>query len=228
MCEREKLYEEIKNASLFADLDRMQCLFLLEYLCARRILFKKGSMIYAQESATETFALVVRGTVEMARYDCMGNRFLLLTQSSGTCIGLASTLFKEWIPYTHIIARSDCEILFFDAEKLRGPACLLIPACAILKNNISKQLVSKETELLGKLSLINCKTIREKVLVFLAQQAEHHCSDCFEIEFSRQDMADFLSIDRSALSKELANMKRDGLIDYCRNHFELKKGEWQQ
>lgn len=228
MCEREKLYEEIKNAPLFADLDRMQCLFLLEYLCARRVLFKKGSMIYAQESATETFALVVSGAVEMARYDCMGNRFLLLTQSGGACIGLASTLFEEWIPYTHIIARSDCEILFFDAEKLRGPACLLIPACAILKNNISKQLVSKETELLGKLSLINCKTIREKVLVFLAQQAEQHHSDCFEIEFSRQDMADFLSIDRSALSKELANMKRDGLIDYYRNRFELKKGDWRQ
>ena len=84
-------------------------------------------------------------------------------------------------------------------------------------------LAKKESELLGKLSLVNCRSIREKVSYFLSQQAAAHQSMSFDIEFSRQDLADFLCVDRSALSKVLSEMKREGLIDYHRNHFELRR-----
>lgn len=225
MREKEMLYEEMKDSALFEGIDPAQGLFLMDYLRAHRGTYEKGSMVYSQENETDTFAMILRGTVEMAQYDCWGNRFLILTQGKGTCIGLAGTLFEEWMPNTHVIARSDCELAFFDAQKLRDPACLLSPACAILKNNISKQLARKENELIGKLSLIHCRTTREKVSFFLSQKAIAHHSNSFDIEFSRQDLADFLSVDRSALSKELSRMKRDGLIDYHRNHFEIKTME---
>lgn len=217
------LYEEIKDSVLFEGIDPTQGLFLVDYLHVHRGIYEKGNVIYSQEDETDTFALILYGTVEMVQYDCWGNRFLILTQGQGTCVGLAGTLFEEWMPYTHVIARSDCELLFFDAQKLRDPACLLNSACTILKNNISKQMAKKETDLLGKLSLIHCRTTREKVSFFLSQKALVHHSNSFDIEFSRQDLADFLSVDRSALSKELSRMKRDGLIDYYRNHFELKE-----
>lgn len=220
---REALYERIKDCPLFAGLDRAQSLFLMEHLQVSCAFFDKGSVIFSQENDMDTFALILRGMVEMAQYDCWGNRFLILTQETGACIGLAGTLFEESTSHTHVIARSACEILFFDAKKLRDPQCLSIPACAILKNNISKLLAKKESELLGKLSLINCRSIREKVSFFLSQKAAVHQSTSFDIEFSRQDMADFLCVDRSALSKELSRMKKEGLIDYHRNHFELRR-----
>ena len=223
MHERDTLYEKIKNWPLFTGISREDSFFLMEYLQADCVLYSKGNTIYSQENETDTFALILEGTVEMAQYDCWGNRFLILTQGTGTCIGLAGTLFEDSISYTHVIARSDCEILFFDAKNLRDPQCLSNPACAILKNNISKQLAKNESELIGKLSLINCRTIREKVFYFLSQKAAVHRSRSFDIEFSRQDLADFLSVDRSALSKVLSEMKREGLIDYHKNHFELKR-----
>lgn len=223
MCETDTLYKDVKSCSLFAGLDDEQCLFLLEYLKAHHTRYEKGGIIYSQENETDTFAVIMQGTVEMVRYDCWGNRFLILTQGSGTCLGLAGTLFERWIPDTHVIARSECDLLFLDAKKLRTSECLSIPACAMLKNNISKQLARKETELLGKLSLIHCRSTREKVSFFLSQEAALHRSKSFDIELSRQDMADFLSVDRSALSKELSRMKQEGLIDYHLNHFEIKE-----
>lgn len=223
MEKQEALYEQIKDSPLFAGLDRMQSLFLLAHLHAGIDSFAKGSVIFSQENEMDKFALILRGSAEMAQYDCWGNRFLILTLGTGACIGLAGTLFDECPSHTHVIARTDCDILFLDAKQLRDPQCLSIPACAILKNNISKLLAKKESELLGKLSLVNCRSIREKVSAFLAQRAAAQHSTSIEIEFSRQDMADFLCVDRSALSKELSRMKRDGLIDYHHNHFELRR-----
>ena len=103
MREKEMLYEEMKDSALFEGIDPAQGLFLMDYLRAHRGTYEKGSMVYSQENETDTFAMILRGTVEMAQYDCWGNRFLILTQGKGTCIGLAGTLFEESNRYSRIL-----------------------------------------------------------------------------------------------------------------------------
>ena len=222
MTEQEVLYNKIKDFPLFEDLSRMDVLFLLEYLDAHLELFEKGRVISQLSKIVNSFALILCGTLELSQYDYWGNRSIILIQEAGDSVALPSTLFEEWTSPAAIFARSGCELLFLESTKLRNPGCIAAPACVQLKINIAKQLALKNVAILNKISLINCRSTREKVSLFLSRKAAVCRSNSFDIEFSRQEMADFLSVDRCALSKELARMKRDGLIEYDRSHFELK------
>lgn len=222
MTEQEVLYNRIRDFPLFSGLTRTQVLFLLKRLDAHLEVFEKGRAISQLSGIISSFALILRGALELAQYDYWGNRSILLTLEAGDNAGLPSALFPDWVPPANIAARGRCELLFFDAKPLREPEALSIPACALLKTNIAKQLALKNAVLVQKIALINRRTIREKISLFLSRKAAACRSNSFNIEFSHQEMADFLSVDRCALSKELARMKRDGLIEYERSHFELK------
>ena len=222
MDNQEALYERIKSVPLFAGLDRAQVLFLLNYLDARFEVLEKGRMVFPLAETINSFALILGGSVELAQHDYWGNRSIILTQEAGESIGLPSALLEGWVPPADVVVRSRCELLFFEAPKLRVPEHAALTECALLKTNIAKQLVFKNYALLKKISLVNRRSTREKVSLFLSQKAAQCRSSCFDIEFTRQEMADFLSVNRCALSKELARMQRDGLIEYDYNHFELK------
>lgn len=222
MDKQKALYERIESYPLFAGLDRAQVLFLLTYLDARLEVFEKGSMVFPLADTIDSFALILSGALELAQYDYWGNRSIILTQEAGECIGLPSTLFEGWAPPADVAVRSRCELLFLEAPKLRAPESSALPACALLRSNIAKQLVIKNYALLNKISLINLRSTREKVALFLSKKAAQCRSSSFDIEFTRQEMADFLSVNRCALSKELARMQDDGLIEFDHNHFELK------
>lgn len=222
MNKQDALYERAKSFSLFAGLDRAQILFLLTYLDARFEVFEKGDMVFQPTETIDSFALILGGAVELAQHDYWGNRSIILTQEAGECIGLPSTLFEGWVPPADVVVRSRCELLFLEAPKLRTPESSAPSACVLLRSNIAKQLVIKNYALLNKISLINRRSTREKVALFLSKKAAQCRSSCFDIEFTRQEMADFLSVNRSALSKELARMQDDGLIEFDHNHFELK------
>lgn len=223
MDKQEALYERIKSFPLFAGLDRAQVLFLLTDLDAHLEVFEKGRMVFPLAETIDSFALILDGAVELAQYDYWGNRSIILTQETGECIGLPSSLLEDWVPPADVVVRSRCELLFLDAKKLRAPESALPPACIALKANIARQLVIKNYALLNKISLINRRSTREKVALFLSKKAAQCRSSSFDIEFTRQEMADFLSVNRCALSKELARMQDDGLIEFDHNHFELKK-----
>lgn len=222
MDEQEALYKKIKNFPLFAGLNQSQGIFLLEYLHSRLERFEKGCLISPLSGTIRSFALILLGALELSQYDYWGNRSIILTLETGASVGLASALFEDWVPPADIFARTGCELLFFDAQKLRTPESFTIPACALLKSNIAKQLAIKNAALVNKISLINRRTTREKIALFLSRKAAQCHSNRFKIEFSRQEMADFLSVNRCALSKELARMQSDGLITYNGAYFELK------
>ena len=76
-------------------------------------------------------------------------------------------------------------------------------------------------DLIGKLGVVSNRTTREKVLAYLSEQARLNGSTVFDIPYSRQELADALYVERSALSHELSKLKQDGLISYTRGHFEL-------
>ena len=222
MDEQESFYEQIKNFSLFAGLNRAQIMFLLKNLHSRCEWFEKGRRIISLSESIRSFALLLHGSLELAQYDYWGNRSIILTMETGEPLALACTLLENWIPPADIFARSRCELLFFDAERLRAPEACSVPAYALLKTNIAKQLAQKNTMLVNKMSLMNLRSTREKIALFLSQKAVQYQSNCFDIEFTRQEMADFLAVNRCALSKELARMQSDGLLTYKQTHFELK------
>ena len=92
----------------------------------------------------------------------------------------------------------------------------------LLINNLFEILSKENIELIQKIENISQKTIRDKLLTYLSNEAKRNKSNIFEIPFNRQDLADYLNIDRSAMSFELSKMQKDGLIKFEKNKFMLK------
>ena len=91
----------------------------------------------------------------------------------------------------------------------------------ILINNLFQILSKENIELIQKIENVSQKSIREKLLTYLSNEAQKKHSNSFEIQFNRQDLADYLNVDRSAMSFELSKLQKEGLISYNKNHFEL-------
>ena len=101
-------------------------------------------------------------------------------------------------------------------------------SCSFHKNlieNMLKEVSKKNLELTRKIQHTSQRTTREKLLSYLSEQAQKHKSASFSIGFNRQELADYLSVDRSAMSLELSKMQKDGLIKYDKFHFTLLSGE---
>ena len=93
---------------------------------------------------------------------------------------------------------------------------------SVLISNLFKILSKENIELIEKIENISQKTIRDKLLTYLSNEGQKHKSNIFEIPFNRQELADYLNIDRSAMSFELSKLKSEGLINYKKNKFVLK------
>lgn len=116
------------------------------------------------------------------------------------------------------------EILFIDLRHVLGGRTTLTESQKTLAANLLAVLAGKNLVLTEKIRYMSQRSTRQKLMAYLSHEARKRGKDTFSIEFNRQQLADFLSVDRSAMSAELGRMKRDGLIDYNKESFTLLHG----
>ncbi|MEG2539659.1 MAG: helix-turn-helix domain-containing protein, partial [Clostridium sp.] len=120
-----------------------------------------------------------------------------------------------------VIAESDATIMMIDYHR----ALFSCSNSCSFHNNIIENMVyiiaNKNLQLTRKIEHISKRTIRDKIISYLSTQKSITKSNSFTIPFNRQELADYLGVDRSALSKELSKMAGEGIINYCKNHFEV-------
>jgi CRP-like cAMP-binding protein len=123
------------------------------------------------------------------------------------------------------IAAQETEALFIHANKISTVCASVCAFHTRILNNMIAELAGKNTHLLKKIHHISQRSTREKLISYLSSQAQEAARADFEIPFNREEMADFLSVDRSAMSAELGRMKADGLLTFRKNHFTLLEKE---
>ena len=168
--------------------------------------------------------LVLAGEVRLEREDLWGNRSLLEIQLPGDIFGAAcACLEQEPLRYRVAAGARRTTILFLEVQKLIqtcGNACQFHQR---LIRNYLQLLAHSALQLNRKLEHTSRRTTREKLLSYLAEQSRLSGSLYFSIPMNRQELADYLAVDRSAMSAELSKLRREGLLDYDRNHFRLRK-----
>ena len=117
------------------------------------------------------------------------------------------------------VAHKDAELLFIDVDKVMTPCAKACTRHLTTMKNLLTELAGKACTLDRKLSHMSMRTTREKLMSYLTEEAKQQKSNKVTIQFNRQELADYLCVDRSAMSKELHRMKRDGLIDFSGNTF---------
>ncbi len=210
---------QIPSSELFRGISRDDAESVLRCLSAVRKQYRKGETIFRSGEPAKQMGFVASGRVEISRDDYWGNRQIIGTAESGDLFGESYACMSGETFLIDVQAAEDTEVLFLDVNRILTTCS---PACEFhsrLIHNLLYILAEKNLMLTRKIDHMGQRSIREKVMAYLSFQMEANRSGEFEIPFNRQQFADYLAVDRSALSAELSRMKRDGLIDYEKNRF---------
>ena len=215
----------IKSTELFYGINEAELSRMLKCLGAKVQSFHKNDFIYSMGQTVSTFGMVLTGKVYVIREDFWGNRTIITELTHGGVFAEAYSFAKNEPLLTSMIADEPTTVLFMNIATFTK---VCKNSCSFHKNlieNMLKEVSKKNLELTRKIQHTSQRTTREKLLSYLSEQAQKHKSASFSIGFNRQELADYLSVDRSAMSLELSKMQKDGLIKYDKFHFTLLSGE---
>lgn len=183
--------------------------------------YQKGETISMEAEAIRHIGVPLSGAVDMIKEDLWGNRTLLVRIHKGELFGETFACGSDPLATVTFAVSEKAEILFIPFDRVMCSCC---QSCAFhqrLTMNMVRIIADKNRDLMRKVEVISKKTIREKILTYLSIQSQTQKSRYFEIPMGRVEWADYLCVDRSALTRELAKMKQEGLIDFDRNCFRL-------
>lgn len=215
----EEYIEILSENPLFAGMGKSE----IEDVCGcigRRILnYRKNEYVMSAGEPKGKTGIVLEGSVNILKEDFWGNRMIIGKMGQGDMFGEAFALAKVPALPVSVIAAEKTKVLMIDPEKLMHPCQ---PSCAChsrVIENMVRLLAGKNVMLTAKIGHVTRKTTREKLLSYLSEQAVREKSSSFTIPYNRQELAEFLSVDRSAMSHELGKMREDGMIRFHKNEF---------
>ncbi len=197
---------------------------LIRCLEPKEVTYPKDYTIIEEGDILDELAIILSGSVSIVRHDFWGNRTLVAK------LGV-SDIFAETVACTadksvaSVISEEKTVVLFLGVEKILSTCPSACVFHHIIIENMVKLLAQKNLSLMQKMNHITKRNTREKLLSFLSEQALHSGRQKFSIPFDRQQLADYLCVERSAMSSCLSRMRSDGLIEYTKNTFILKQGE---
>ena len=211
---------KITDTMLFRGMSEKEIEACFAALNAKEKTYRKGAGILHAGSTTETMGLVLSGSVTIESNDVWGNRTILSNVGPGQVFAETYALMENQPLLVDVTANEDNRILMLQVGNLRKLSHL--PAWAVkFHGNLLTITAHKNLVLSERCFHVSPRTIRERLLSYLNAVALQTGSKQFEIPFDRQQLADYLNVDRSALSKELGAMKREGLINTRKSQFTL-------
>ena len=192
--------------------------------CFRPIVkrYEKGETILNAGSATERMGLVLDGSVTIESNDAWGNRTIISHVERDQVFAETYALLENEPMLVDVTASEVSRVLFLRSGRIQGLTNSLRPWVLKYIANLLTISAHKNLILSGRSFHIAPKTIRGRVMAYLNSVSLQKNSREFDIPFDRQQLADYLNLERSALSKELGKMQRDGLISCRKNHFTIR------
>lgn len=207
--------------SLFQGVVEQDLETMLNCLGATERKYKKNDVIILAGSKITSVGILVEGNAQITRDDAEGNRAILSELGRGDLFAEAYVAAGSLeVPIT-VIATSDCRIVWIPFSKIVGTCNFACDFHRTLVQNMMKVIAAKNVLMNEKMRILSCKTTKEKLLTYLSDYSERAGKSKFKIPFSRNELADFLSVDRSAMSRELSKLRDEGYLNYHKNEFEL-------
>ncbi|MBO5683141.1 MAG: Crp/Fnr family transcriptional regulator [Clostridia bacterium] len=211
----------LKKTQLFTGIYEEEIFTMLPCLDARLREYKKGECVLREGEHPQHIALLVEGELYIQNNDYWGNRTIVNRISRGEIFGEAYVAPESDALQSDVVATEDSAVIFFDVRKIMTVCSSACRFHSAVIQNLLFALSDKNRRLVQKLGHISKRTTREKLISYLSEEAKKHNSASFSIPFNRQQLADFLSVDRSAMSNELCKMRDEGLLEFERSHFKL-------
>lgn len=211
----------ILQCPLFQGLPSDALEYALSYFEAHVKAYEKGDFLHQVSFPLERFGLVLSGTIQVSMDDMDGHHIIMNNVSAGGLFGEAYCFLGTDAPI-YICAVTEAEVLWMRPTRVKAPRLPLQERDQMLANRFVAALASRTLSLNQRIQILSRRTLREKLITFLSQYATAQ-GDTFTVPFDRASMANFLGADRSALSRELSHLRKEGVLDYHRNQFRILK-----
>ena len=211
----------LKQCPLFRGVEENDMEALLSCLGATERKYKKNDVILLAGTKVTSIGILVEGNAQITRDDAEGSRAILSELVKADLFAEAYVAAgSAEIPVT-VIATTDCRIVWMPFGKIIGTCSSSCGFHKSLVQNMMWVIAVKNILMNEKMRILSCKTTKEKLMTYLSDYSERVGKNRFKIPFSRNELADFLSVDRSAMSRELSRLRSEGYLDYHKNEFEL-------
>ena len=217
----EKYLSILKNSPFFKGLTDNEILSILHCVSATVISKERDSYIFRAGDSTEVMGLVVSGCVLIIKEDIWGHRNILSKCHAGDFFGEPYAASQRAVLNISVVADEDCEIILLNVKRLLITCPTACEHHQKLIRNLVSVLANKILILNDKITHVGKRTTRDKLLSYLSAESIRQSSLSFDIPFDRQQLADYLCIDRAAMSTEISKLQKEGFIKTNRNHFEL-------
>lgn len=213
----------LKEVALFQGIRTEELLPMLSSIGAKKKHFKKNQIIFSTGDHITKIGIILSGSIQVMKEDFLGNRMILSDFSEGDLFAEVFSCAKiDKIPVT-VIANIDTTILFLDYQTLMLKDSFTFSSHIRLIENMISILAVKNMLLNNKIEILSKRTTRDKLIAFFQNEIRKQDSFDFSTAFDRQQLADYLCVDRSAMSKELCKMRDEGIVSFKKNRFQIRK-----
>lgn len=218
-CDSDETSVILRRSALFLGLDAGALEGALRFFEAVPERFAQGSLLQCAGVPMPHFGLVLTGIVRVSMSDINGTQMILANVTSGGTFGEAMCFLQQPEVPVEIRAAEDVTLLWLKTDAVRSGAA--DPLSVELRNRFIAMLAARTLQMNNRIQILSRSTLREKLVAFFSECAQEDGGETFSIPFDRSALAAYLGTERSALSRELSRMRRDGLIDYYKNSFRL-------
>ena len=216
-----KYLKILRQCSLFHGIDDDNLIKMLTCLGARITEFDKKYTIFAEGSRARHIGIVLSGSAQIVQVDYYGNRSIVSDVKPAEIFGEAFACAECASLPISVIASDPCEVMLIDCSHILHTCQNNCGFHQALIFNLMKDLAGKSLRFHERIEITSKRSTREKLLAYLTIQAKTAGSDSFEIPFDRQELADYLEVDRSGLSAEISKMRKEGILESEKNRFTL-------
>lgn len=217
----EKYLNILKKCPLFLGIDESNLLKMLPCLGAQIMPFDKKYTILKEGNPARYIGIILAGSAQVIRMDYYGNRSILSEVGPSELFSEAFACAEiDAVPIS-VIANEPGEAMLIDCGHILHTCSNNCGFHQQLIFNLMKDLAAKTLAFHQKLEILSCRTTRDKLLTYLDLQAKQAGSPRFTIPFDRQELADYLEVDRSGLSAEISKLRKEEILQSRKNQFEL-------
>ena len=209
MC---KLFEGIPSAKIDE---------LFAHLAVREVALKKGEVLFRSGSKITDFAVVISGQLTISFYEADGHRKILELLEPMDTVAISLAVAEIQSVSISVEARQDSDVILFNADKVFKPAGKPSEDHMRLLRNITRELARKTVFMGRKMRTISIRGTSGRLMKYLIEESVRRGCKEFEIPYDRQALADYLCVDRSALSAEISKLINKGVIEARKSHFKL-------
>lgn len=219
----QKDYDLLSTIPLFFGLSQNEICSILTCIHASEHYFSKKEILFSYGDYVKQIGIILSGQIMIEKEDFWGNRSILSLVSKGSIFAETYALLPHTPLEVQVVAQEECHILYLDFQKVSATCTNACSFHTHFIHNLLSVIASKNYMLTKKVEHMSQKTTRDKLLSFLSTESQSAKNSNFVIPYNRQQLADYLSVDRSALSNELGKLKKEGILDFHKNTFRLTK-----